>query len=68
LLEEVVTDVPETVAPEEGQESDLLEIEPLCHEGFDEGKFNIPLMHKMSILSLPLPKSGLWDGCYAFVR
>ena len=51
LLEEAVTDVPEPVAPEEGQELDLPEIELSCHESFDEGKFILPLMHKIPILS-----------------
>jgi hypothetical protein len=51
LLEEAVTDVLKPVAPEEGQEPDLLEIEPSCHESFNEGKFNLPLMHKIPIHS-----------------
>jgi hypothetical protein len=65
LLEEAATDVPKTLALEEGQEPDLPEIEPSCHKSFDEGKFNLPLMHKIYILSLPPPKPGLWDGYYA---
>jgi hypothetical protein len=68
LLEEAVTDVPETLAPKEGQEPDLPEIEPSCYKSFDEGKFILPLMHKILILSLPLPKLGSLDGYYAFVR
>jgi hypothetical protein len=51
LLEEAGTVDPEPVAPEEGQEPDLLEIELSCHENFDEGKFILPLMHKLPILS-----------------
>jgi hypothetical protein len=47
LLEEAVNDI----APEEGQEPDLSEIELSCHENFDEGKFILPLMHKLPILS-----------------
>jgi hypothetical protein len=39
------------VAPEEGQEPNLPEIELPCHESFDEGKFILLLMHKLSILS-----------------
>jgi hypothetical protein len=39
------------VAPEEGQEPNLPEIELLCHESFDEGKFILPLVHKLPILS-----------------
>jgi hypothetical protein len=46
-----VTDVPEPVAPKEGQEPNLLEIELSCHEIFDESKFILPLMHKIPILS-----------------
>ena len=34
LLEEAVTDVPEPVAPEEGQELDLPEIELSCLKNF----------------------------------
>jgi hypothetical protein len=51
LLEEAGTDDPEPVAPKEGQEPDLPEIELSCHENFDEGKFILPLMHKLPILS-----------------
>jgi hypothetical protein len=50
FLEGEVVDDPETLAPKEGQELDLPEIEPPCHESFDEGKFILPLMHKMLIL------------------
>jgi hypothetical protein len=57
-----------TLAPKEGQEPDLPEIEPSCYKSFDEGKFILPLMHKILILSLPLPKLGSLDGYYAFVR
>jgi hypothetical protein len=51
LLEDAVTGVPEPSAPKEGQEPDLLEIELSCHESFDEGKFILPLMHKIPTLS-----------------
>jgi hypothetical protein len=47
----------EIVAPEEGQEPDLPEIELSCQESFDEGKSIIPLMHNY-LLFLPLPKPG----------
>jgi hypothetical protein len=40
------SDFPEFVAPEEGQEPDLL-----CQENFDEGKSILPLMHKLPTLS-----------------
>jgi hypothetical protein len=39
------------VAPEEGQEPDLPEIELWCQESFDEGKSILPLMHKLPTLS-----------------
>jgi hypothetical protein len=45
------SDPPEPVAPEEGQEPDLPKIELTCQENFDEGKFILPLMHKLPILS-----------------
>jgi hypothetical protein len=51
LLEEAVTDVLKTLASEEGKEPELLEIESSCHESFDEGKFILPLMHKIPTLS-----------------
>jgi hypothetical protein len=51
LLEESRSDVPKPVASEEGQEPDLLEIELLWHESFDEGKFIVPLVHELPILS-----------------
>jgi hypothetical protein len=51
LLEEALSDVLKPLAPEEGQEPDLPEIEPSYHESFDEGKFILPLMHKIPILS-----------------
>jgi hypothetical protein len=44
-------DPPEIVAPEEGQEPDLLEIDLSCQENFDEGKSILPLMHKLPTLS-----------------
>jgi hypothetical protein len=50
LLEEVVTDILETLATEEGQEPDLPEIEPSCHESLDEGKFILPFLHKIPAL------------------
>jgi hypothetical protein len=51
LLEEAVIGVQENLATEEGQEPDLTEIEPSCHESFDDGKFILPLMHKLPTLS-----------------
>jgi hypothetical protein len=45
------SDFPEPIAPEEGKEPDLPEIELPCQESFDEGKFILHLMHKLSILS-----------------
>jgi hypothetical protein len=51
LLEEAGTVNPEPVAPEEGQEPDLPEIELSCHENFDKGKSILPLMHNLHILS-----------------
>jgi hypothetical protein len=45
------SDPPEIVAPEEGQERDLLEIDLSCQESFDEGKFILLLMHKLPTLS-----------------
>jgi hypothetical protein len=51
LLEEAGTVDPEPVAPEEGPEPDLLEVDLLCQESFDEGKSILPLMHKLPILS-----------------
>jgi hypothetical protein len=44
-------DPSENVAPEEGQEPDLSEIELSCQENFDEGKSILPLMHELPILS-----------------
>jgi hypothetical protein len=51
LLEEAGTVDPEPVAPEEGSEPDLPEVDLLCQESFDEGKSILPLMHKLPILS-----------------
>jgi hypothetical protein len=51
LLEEAGTVDPEPVAPEEGLEPDLPEVDLLCQESFDEGKSILPLMHKLPILS-----------------
>jgi hypothetical protein len=45
------SDPPVNIAPEEGQEPDLPEIEISCQESFDEGKSILPLMHKIPILS-----------------
>ena len=64
LLEEAGTIDPEPVAPEEGQEPDLPEINLLCQESFDEGKSILPLMHNY-LFFLPLPKPGLRDGSFA---
>jgi hypothetical protein len=44
-------DPPEFIAPEEGQEPDLSEIDLSCQENFDEGTSNLPLMHKLPTLS-----------------
>jgi hypothetical protein len=51
LLEEARTVDPEPVAPKEGQEPDLPEINLLCQEIFDKGKSILPLMHNLPILS-----------------
>jgi hypothetical protein len=51
LLEEDGPDPPELVAPKEGQEPDLSEIDLSCQENFDEGKSILPLMHKLPTLS-----------------
>jgi hypothetical protein len=51
LLEEAGTVDPEPVAPEEGSEPDLPEVDLLCQESFNEGKSILPLMHKLPILS-----------------
>lgn len=51
LLEEAMIDVSETLAPEEGQELDLPEIEPSCHENFDKGNLILSLMHKLPMFS-----------------
>jgi hypothetical protein len=45
------SDPPEIIAPEEGQEPDLSEIDLSCQESFDEGKSILPLMHKLPTLS-----------------
>jgi hypothetical protein len=50
LLEEAGTADLEPVAPEEGPEPDLPEVDLLCQESFDEGKSILPLMHKLPIL------------------
>jgi hypothetical protein len=51
LIEEAGTADSEPVAPEEGPEPDLPEVDLLCQENFDEGKSILPLMHKLPILS-----------------
>jgi hypothetical protein len=51
VLGEEGSDPPEIVAPEEGQEPDLSEIDLLCQENFDEGKSILPLMHELPTLS-----------------
>jgi hypothetical protein len=51
LLGEEGSDPPEIVAPEEGQEPNLSEIDLSCQENFDEGKSILPMMHKLSTLS-----------------
>jgi hypothetical protein len=51
LIEEAGTVDPEPVAPEEGPEPNLPEVDLLCQESFDEGKSIFPLMHKLPILS-----------------
>jgi hypothetical protein len=51
LIEEAGAADPEPVAPEEGPEPDLPEVDLLCQESFDEGKSILPLMHKLPILS-----------------
>jgi hypothetical protein len=51
LLGEEGSDPPEIVAPEEGQEPDLSEIDLSCQENFNEGKSILPLMHKLPTLS-----------------
>jgi hypothetical protein len=64
LLEEAGTVDPEPVAPEEGPEPDLPEVDLLCQESFDEGKSILPLMHKLPILSTTT-QAGIsgWDIC-----
>jgi hypothetical protein len=44
-------DPPKFIAPEEGLEPDLSEIDLSCQENFDEGKSILPLMHKLPTLS-----------------
>jgi hypothetical protein len=51
LIEEAGTMDPEPIAPEEGPEPDLSEVDLLCQESFDEGKSILPLMHELPILS-----------------
>jgi hypothetical protein len=51
LIEEAGTADPKPVAPEEGLEPELPEVDLLCQESFDEGKSILPLMHKLPILS-----------------
>ena len=51
FLEEEGTADPDPVAPEEGSEPELPEVDLLCQESFNEGKSTLPLMHKLPILS-----------------
>jgi hypothetical protein len=51
LLGEEGSNPSESIAPEEGKEPDLLEIDLLCQENFDEGKSILPLMHELPILA-----------------
>ena len=51
FLEEAGTADPDPVAPEEGPEPELPEVDLLCQESFNEGKSILPLMHKLPILS-----------------
>jgi hypothetical protein len=51
LQSEEGSDTLEIIALEEGQESDLPEIELSCQESFDNGKSLLPLMHKLPTLS-----------------
>jgi hypothetical protein len=44
------SDPSETVAPEEGQEPDLSELDFSCQKNFDEGKSILPFMHKLPTL------------------
>ena len=70
LLEEEGTVDPEPVAPEEGSEPDLPEVDLLCQESFDEGKSILPLMHYLPIslyhcLSL---EYGMESNCMVSMR
>jgi hypothetical protein len=51
FLEEAGTEDPDPVAPEEGSEPELPEVDLLCQEIFNEGKSILPLMHKLPTLS-----------------
>jgi hypothetical protein len=51
FLEEAGTADPDPVAPEEGSEPELPEVDLLCQESFNEGKSILPLMHELPILS-----------------
>ena len=51
LIEEAGAADPEPVAPEEGPEPKLPEVDLLSQESFNEGKSILPLMHKLPILS-----------------
>jgi hypothetical protein len=64
LLEEAGSEILEPIAPKEGQEPHLPEIELAFHESFDEGKFILPLMHKLPIISTTT-YAWVWDGYYA---
>jgi hypothetical protein len=52
LLGEEGSDPPEIVAPEEGQEPNLSEIDLSCQENFDEGKSILPF--SFSPFSFPI--------------
>jgi hypothetical protein len=65
LLGEEGSDPLEIIAPEEGQEPDLSEVDLLCQENFDEGKSILPLMHEL-LFFLPLPKPGIRVGSFAW--
>jgi hypothetical protein len=51
FLEEAGAADPDPVAPGDGPEPELPEVDLLCQESFDEGKSIRPLMHKLPILS-----------------
>jgi hypothetical protein len=51
FLEEAGAADLDPVAPRDGPEPELPEVDLLCQESFDEGKSIRPLMHKLPILS-----------------